>query len=484
MEQNKTNAEAARRKRLVFCFDGTWNKVDSNTPTNVVQTAASVLPLDEHGIAQFVYYDQGVGTGGKLDVLTGGAMGAGLTQNLADAYRTLILNHTPGDEIFIFGFSRGAYTARSFVGLINNCGIVDRSQVDRVNEAIDFYRSRRPETKPDRLEANQFRAKVSSSSCISAAEHEWRCANVPGHHIATSIIKIAYVGVWDTVGALGVPARYRLLARLFNNHLQFHDTGIAPVVSSARHALAIDEDRSDFDASPWTGLADLNAASGKAGTAEEPFKQLWFPGTHASVGGGGDVRGLSDSALSWVWDGARLANLQLDTSPGSRIYQLNPDPAAPLDCVDWSRITRMQWLSAKLKTALWRRSTRKGPSSIDEVSIPAKRRWHTPAAALPERRPYRPASLAALSGALDALPIEPFSPPATGTFTWYVVKAGDQLGRIAQRLIGPSGKSADLMALNGDIIQDAQRIFPGRALRIPKPVVATGVTAVGAVADA
>src|ERR1043166_9849175 len=95
-------------KRLVFCFDGTWNRLDAAFPTNVVITAESVLPLAAANTAQLIYYDEGVGTG-RWDRIRGGLFGAGLMQNLANAYRFLIFNYTPGDEIYVFGFSRGAY---------------------------------------------------------------------------------------------------------------------------------------------------------------------------------------------------------------------------------------------------------------------------------------------------------------------------------------------------------------------------------------
>lgn len=107
-------------KRLVFCFDGSWNQIDAPHPTNVLFTAQSVLPMAPDGTAQLIYYDEGVGTE-KGEKLRGGMFGKGLEKNLNDAYRFLIFNHTPGDEIYVFGFSRGAFTARSFAGLISNC---------------------------------------------------------------------------------------------------------------------------------------------------------------------------------------------------------------------------------------------------------------------------------------------------------------------------------------------------------------------------
>ncbi len=118
-------------KRLVFCFDGTWNKIDAEFSTNVVITAESVLPLSRNGVAQLIYYDEGVGTS-RFDRIRGGVFGNGLVQNLAEAYRFLIFNYTSGDEIYIFGFSRGAYTARSFAGLLSTCAIPLRMHAGRV----------------------------------------------------------------------------------------------------------------------------------------------------------------------------------------------------------------------------------------------------------------------------------------------------------------------------------------------------------------
>jgi uncharacterized protein (DUF2235 family) len=133
-------------KRLVFCFDGTWNKLDAQYPTNVVLTSESVLPLTKENVAQVVFYDEGVGTS-KFESLSGGMFGAGLLKNMADGYRFLIFNYSPGDEIYVFGFSRGAYTARSFAGLLHTSGILLRGYASKVNEAIELYRRR--DTTPD-----------------------------------------------------------------------------------------------------------------------------------------------------------------------------------------------------------------------------------------------------------------------------------------------------------------------------------------------
>src|SRR6202171_3554538 len=121
-------------KRLVLCFDGTWNKLDAQYPTNVVLTAESVLPLTHENIAQVIFHDEGVRTS-KFESLSGGMFGAGLVRNMADGYRFLIFNYSPGDEIYVFGFSRGAYTARSFVGVLRTFGILLRGYGSKGKEA-------------------------------------------------------------------------------------------------------------------------------------------------------------------------------------------------------------------------------------------------------------------------------------------------------------------------------------------------------------
>ena len=97
-------------KRIIFCFDGTWNRIDSPDPTNVLLMASSIDPKPNSGITQIVHYDMGVGTK-RINRMLGGVTGYGLFENIKQAYQFLIFNYSPGDEIFIFGFSRGAFTA-------------------------------------------------------------------------------------------------------------------------------------------------------------------------------------------------------------------------------------------------------------------------------------------------------------------------------------------------------------------------------------
>jgi uncharacterized protein (DUF2235 family) len=159
-------------KRLVICFDGTWNRLDAPYPTNVLFTAEGVLPVAADGTVQVVYYDEGVGTD-EGELLTGGIFGVGLLRNLSDAYRFIIFNYAPGDEIHIFGFSRGAYTARSLAGLLANSGLVSRRHAGRANEAIARYRKR--EASQHFQEAMlAFRSECSPELCVSEDEDDWR----------------------------------------------------------------------------------------------------------------------------------------------------------------------------------------------------------------------------------------------------------------------------------------------------------------------
>ena len=141
-------------KRLILCCDGTWNKADQEDngvpcPTNVVKLGYRVAKRDG-AIPQIVYYDQGVGSGNILDRYTGGAFGEGLEDNIHDAYRFLVANYEPGDELFLFGFSRGAFTARSIGGMVRKCGVLGREFVQHYRDAIALYRSEHRPHRPRR----------------------------------------------------------------------------------------------------------------------------------------------------------------------------------------------------------------------------------------------------------------------------------------------------------------------------------------------
>ena len=453
-------------KRLVLCFDGTWNRLDAQYPTNVVLTAESVLPLTRDGIAQVIFYDDGVGTG-KLDYLPGGMFGAGLMKNMADGYRFLIFNYTPGDEIYIFGFSRGAYTARSFVGLINTCGILQRRVASKVNEAIALYQKRPPTGHDDDYdnEVLCFRRDNSPDICISIEEQQWRATGgLPRPD--SPLLVVRYLGVWDTVGALGIPSRF-FISKWLGKKFKFHDTILSPFVYSARHAVAIDERRKDFSPTLWDNTDALNFARGFDPTAADaPYKQKWFPGVHSSVGGGGERRGLSDQALDWILDGARAAGLVLDAQDSSRIFELKPDHMEYLD--DSSN----DGIFYRLENFVAAADREPGPATLNEVSISAQRRWLEDPKTLKDKKPYRPRTLDRVKAGLDALDPKKFGlgkePQGNSEYTMYQVKRGDQLRAIARDLLGSPDRADVIFEANLNKLDSPDRIYPGQMLRIPK----------------
>jgi uncharacterized protein (DUF2235 family) len=299
-------------KRIAVFCDGTWNRMSSEQPTNVLTSAQLVLPSDDAGITQITYYDEGVGTSYLInewwETRLAGAFGLGLLEKIEAAYRFLIFNYEPGDEIFIFGFSRGAFTARSLAGLIRKCGIVPRVNAREVRDIFQFYKD--AATHPDSDEAQRRRMAWSPNVILKETDRSWRIEHGEDPAVAAAAVPliIRYVGVWDTVGALGIP-QHLLVGSLFGTaaKYQFHDTDLSSTVRAARHAVATDEDRLSFTPALWKNLDILNAGSGG-----NSYQQLWFPGDHGSVGGGGDIRGLSNDALAWIMDGAVTEGLAIN----------------------------------------------------------------------------------------------------------------------------------------------------------------------------
>ncbi|MDX2229675.1 MAG: DUF2235 domain-containing protein [Leptolyngbyaceae cyanobacterium bins.349] len=266
-------------KRLVVCCDGTWNQL-SRFPTNVVKLSQAVKPFDDKGIAQVVYYQRGLGTK-WYDRIPGGAFGWGIDYNIKSAYEFLCFNYESGDEIYLFGFSRGAYTARSLAGMIYCSGLLARQYIGKVEEAYNLYRNR--DIRPGSDTAKQFRADY---GVRDAGEDQ---------------ISITLLGCWDTVGSLGVPNLIPGISQLLNRKYQFHDTELNRKIQTALHAVAIDERRKVFDVTPMRKSLK---------NAKQLICQLWFPGGHGCVGGGTPEHcKLSDNALMWMVN--TIAHLKL-----------------------------------------------------------------------------------------------------------------------------------------------------------------------------
>lgn len=467
-------------KRIVFCFDGTWNKIDSVYPTNVTRIAQSVSPRDREGIAQVVHYDEGVGTTIR-DRFMGGVFGRGLIENIIEAYHFLVLNYEPGDELFVFGFSRGGYTARSFVGLIRNCGIISRRSLYDIRGAIELYMNRDKDSSPDAEAARLFRFKHCPTLCLPGDTH-WRCVtDSTWKKEKATELSVKYLGVWDTVGALGVPNHLKFLSKITNSKYGFHDTRLSRVVGRARHAVSADEQRRTFDPALWSNLTDLNAGH----EASPRYEQLIFPGTHSGVGGGGPVRGLSDIALEWIFLAAREEGLAFDTDHSSPIFSIQPDHRAAL----FNETAKTKWSLKDRVMGVGLADRTFDNIDVRALHISLAQRMQEPATRLPEHREYKPSALKAF---WDRLLKMPTSKPADGTETkqlhddrilqapvsvrTYKVKPGDKLGTIAETEMGDKKDWVILFLHNQQIgrLFHPDKIYAGTDIEIPEYAKAAG----------
>jgi uncharacterized protein (DUF2235 family) len=274
------------QKNIVLCFDGTWNTpAQSASPTedastNVWQFFERVSKTDVQGNEQIKWYNQGVGTE-WLNRVRGGAFGLQLDRHIIDGYRKLIELYEPGDDIYLVGFSRGAYTARSLVGLVRNSGLLKGSNDELIDRAYAMYRSKEG---------------VDSEHALA-----FRRAN-------SYEIEIKFVGVWDTVGALGVPLRS--FAGFDAKQYDFHDTKLSAIVRNAFQALAVDEHREPYKPTFWQPQDPRDIARGQT------LKQLWFSGAHADVGGGyKGGHSIAHLSMRWMLQQASACGLSVEMIP-------------------------------------------------------------------------------------------------------------------------------------------------------------------------
>lgn len=375
-------------KRLLCFFDGTWNVPDGRSDvTNVVKLARVALGTAPDGIAQVSRYVAGIGTDpGDSDrqAFFEGAIGVGLDLRIVEGFRFLAERYEPGDEIYLFGFSRGAFQARSLASLIALTGLPGKADLSEIQACWNYYQRR-------------------ISSPDSKALARLRDIAVPG-------VRIRCLGVWDTVGNLGIP-----LAREIglDTDLSFHDLDLPPIVDVALHALAIDEPRGPFSPSLWT------RPRGAPASKHQLIEQVWFPGSHANIGGGYPDSALSDVALHWMAD-----RVMATTGAAFDLVQLakttSPDPlglaVAPTSDIIYrvSRLLPFVRLIRQHKQGIgpWRRTilgtfrTNALPPGLETIGedvhpSAAKRYGHRvklKRGALLTRPVYRPRTLAAALG--------------------------------------------------------------------------------------
>src|SRR3954470_11798327 len=285
-------------RHLVVCCDGTWQDVAQDSNVSRLRTALVTPPGDPEP-----RYVKGVGVSSNpVDMLRGGLTGAGLSAGIKDGYRWLVQEFRAADRIAVFGFSRGAYTARSLAGMIGRVGLVDGTgltprEVDAaVARAYRRYRALR----------------------TTPVDPTWDDGLRFAYRAGDPDIPVDLVGVWDTVGALGIPMYVGVPdVTGSRGRYEFLDVVLNPHIRHGRHAVSLDEMRGPFRPTLWRDIP-----------AGQDVRQVWFPGDHGDVGGGHREKGLSDGALDWMMREATAAiGMEFDRS---RIPGFAPDPAGEL----------------------------------------------------------------------------------------------------------------------------------------------------------
>ena len=336
-------------KSIVICCDGTGNEIKEHQ-SNVLKFFR-ILAKDEK---QVVYYDPGVGTisdSGAWSVFKTKAKGVfglltgyGLDHNILEAYRFIVNNYAKGDQIYLLGFSRGAYTIRVLAGFMNLVGILPNEQDNLCGYALTAYKQA--------SEKDDFKI-------------AWRFHRV----LQTTYAPIRFMGCWDTVGSVIIPRRDRFYIPSLET-LPYTMTN--PSVQCFRHAMAIDERRRMFRLVPWKEPQEYkpNPFAKEAEITAQDIKQVWFSGVHSDIGGGYPEAesGAAKIVLQWMMDEAAEQGLRfrpelpdllvLGKNPDDSSFAYSaPDPTADLhDSMSWAwrileflpkRARRIEWPARK-----------------------------------------------------------------------------------------------------------------------------------------
>nr|WP_298685625.1 DUF2235 domain-containing protein [uncultured Dongia sp.] len=310
----------AEIKRLIVCFDGTWNTPEDST--NIIRLFQAIGDEQSGADDQLKFYDMGVGTDDRTK-LRGGLFGAGLDENVRQGYAWLCRNFVSkgvnqdgfdnGPEIYLFGFSRGAFTARSLGGLINRCGLV---KAEHLKPTITAEQAR---DQHDKLEKSQRDSKLIREAWAlyqkDLPQGRADDAAVKFRANYSHNVRIKMIGVWDTVGAMGVPTLRKISEPIRTANLRFHDLQLSRTVEYAYHAVAIDEHRADFNIALWDSFDPKYTID---------VEQRWFPGAHANVGGGYEDDNLPDISLNWIIGKAAALGLRFIQQPWSNIRDGKP----------------------------------------------------------------------------------------------------------------------------------------------------------------
>ncbi|KAG6189874.1 hypothetical protein E4U36_004229 [Claviceps purpurea] len=320
-------AASRQRKRLIVCCDGTWMNSDYGfarsrlfgkkgtlqIPSNVTRISRCFKRRCADGTLQIISYESGVGSGSNaLDSITGGAFGAGLGERVREVYLYLCANFVDGDEIILVGFSRGAFTARSVAGMIGKLGLLTREGIEHFYPIFKDMQNWQKYDYEDPFPDIPFRNKPKGPA--ADGEYRFRLEKLGLTRVyqnTNQLITVKAIGVWDTVGSLGIPKIPWL------EKLGWHDTALSDRIEHAFQALALDETRASFSPAVWERP--------RRDRLHTDLRQVWFPGNHGNCGGGWDDQGIANCSLAWMMDQFASIGVEFDLPSLKRIVEHTDD---------------------------------------------------------------------------------------------------------------------------------------------------------------
>ena len=284
-------------RRLVYRF---FARSGSRTPSHVGKILRAVKPLarekDGVEVPQLVFYDKGIGTGGFSDAVLGGGFGSGIKTNVLDCYDFIVQNYEEGDQLFFFGFSRGAFTVRVLAGLISVCGLLTKGDSHYAPEAYEIFK----------LQATKKAGKEKLLKAFRDGKYKKRTP-YGGRNEAVRDVNVHFLGVWDTVPAIGLAGYLGRVGGWLGRHLRMNNYTLSKKVEYAYHALGLDENRRAFDPLLWDSPPRYEKDEP---VVHKEMEQRWFAGIHTTIGGGFSKDELSYITLKWMVDKAVARGLQ------------------------------------------------------------------------------------------------------------------------------------------------------------------------------
>ncbi|KAH8902976.1 peptidoglycan binding domain-containing protein [Coniochaeta sp. PMI_546] len=308
IQDSNMQRDRGRPKRLVMCCDGTWmdqlGKTGNEPASNVTRLSRVLRRTCSDGTPQIISYFPGVGTANALDKFTGGAFGMGLDRDIREVYNFICANYVDGDSVILIGFSRGAFTARSVADMVASLGLLTPDGLDHFYAVFEDYENMGDKHR----RAEEFLVPALPEYGGQEGEEKimWENRRMRQYKLGlkslgytrdtyqdgVTEITIKALGVWDTVGTLGIPPAPVVGVRGSADQWRFTNTQISDKVENAFQALALDEPRYAFRPALWERI-DANKTN---------LKQVWFPGSHSNIGGGWPDQQIASITLAWMCD--------------------------------------------------------------------------------------------------------------------------------------------------------------------------------------